>query len=182
MKEQLCNYLTAVSMLLILSILEFVICNNDFNYSSSEIKHDFKSEQQNQQRRVCYFANWAPYRGLNPPLYPDDIDPTLCTHIHYAFAKIDPNTLKLLATEDHDMNWTSVSTMPLYIRLYSLKRRNIHLKILLAVGGWSMRSDGFNLATRTRENRMSFINNTLAFLREWNFDGVDLGTLKIVNI
>jgi hypothetical protein len=86
-------------------------------------------------RRICYFANWAPYREISPPLYPDNIDPSLCTHIHYAFAKIDPATLALVPTEDHDMNWTEKSNMPLYIRLYGLRRRNMALKILLAVGG-----------------------------------------------
>jgi hypothetical protein len=86
-------------------------------------------------RRICYFANWAPYREVSPPLYPDNIDPSLCTHIHYAFAKIDPATLALVPTEDHDMNWTEKSNMPLYIRLYGLRRRNMALKILLAVGG-----------------------------------------------
>lgn len=127
------------------------------------------------QRRVCYFANWAPYRDLSPPLYPDDIDPALCTHIHYAFAKIDLSTLALVPTEEHDMNWTERTNMPLYIRLYGLKRRNMALKILLAVGGWSAKSDGFNYATRSHQNRSRFINQTIKLLREWNFDGVDLG-------
>jgi chitinase len=72
---------------------------------------------------------------LDPPLYPDNIDPSLCTHIHYAFAKVDPTTLSLVPTEEHDMNWTERTNMPLYIRLYGLKRRNLALKILLAVGG-----------------------------------------------
>lgn len=129
------------------------------------------------QRRVCYFANWAPYRDLSPPLYPDDIDPALCTHIHYAFAKIDLQSLALLPTEEHDMNWTERTNMPLYIRLYGLKRRNMALKILLAVGGWSAKSDGFNLATRSHQNRSRFINQTIKLLREWNFDGVDLGSI-----
>ena len=87
------------------------------------------------QRRVCYFANWAPYRNIEPPFYPDQIEPDLCTHIHYAFAKIDPESLTVVSTEEHDMDWTEQSKMPLYIRLYSLKRRNPALKILLAVGG-----------------------------------------------
>lgn len=130
------------------------------------------------QRRVCYFANWAPYRDLSPPLYPDDIDPALCTHIHYAFAKIDLQSLALLPTEEHDMNWTERTNMPLYIRLYGLKRRNMALKILLAVGGWSAKSDGFNLATRSHQNRSKFINQTIKLLREWNFDGVDLGSSR----
>lgn len=127
------------------------------------------------QRRVCYFANWAPYRDLDPPLYPDKIDPKICTHIHYAFSKIDPITLALVPTEEHDMNWTERSNMPLFIRLYSLKRRNPALKILLAVGGWSAKSDGFNLASQNELNRTKFVNQTLKILREWNFDGIDLG-------
>lgn len=126
------------------------------------------------QRRICYFANWAPYRELDPPLYPDNIDPDICTHIHYAFAKIDPKTLDLVPTEEHDMNWTEKTKMPLFIRLYSLKRRNPSLKILLAVGGWSAKSEGFNMATRSSLNRSKFINNTIKLLREWNFDGIDL--------
>lgn len=132
------------------------------------------SSSSNDKMRVCYFANWSTYRGVEPSLYPDDIDPTLCTHIHYAFAKINPKTLELMATEEHDMNWTEVSRMPLYIRLYGLKRRNPALKILLAVGGWSMGSYGFNIATRTVLNRTQFINQSISFLREWNFDGIDL--------
>lgn len=139
------------------------------------MEEDEESMSSTLQRRVCYFANWAPYRELSPPLYPDDIDPTLCTHIHYAFAKIDVQTLALLPTEEHDMNWTERTNMPLYIRLYGLKRRNMALKILLAVGGWSAKSDGFNLASRNHHNRSRFINQTIKVLREWNFDGVDLG-------
>jgi GH18 family chitinase len=108
-------------------------------------------------------------------LYPDQIDPALCTHIHFAFAKIDPKNFSILPTEEHDINWTAKSNMPLYIRLYGLKRRNPNLKILLAIGGWSARSEGFNYATKTAENRTRFINETINFLREWNFDGVDLG-------
>ena len=98
----------------------------------------------------------------------------MCTHIHYAFAKIDPVTLNLVGTEDYDMNWTEKSNMPLYIRLYGLKRKNPALKILLAVGGWSAKSTGFNLATRNAHNRSKFINQTISFLRVWNFDGIDL--------
>lgn len=170
--KRLTYYLT-VRMVTLAVCLHQISCNNNFHETSTDINVNNENTI-SKQRRVCYFANWALYRGLEPPLYPDDIDPTLCTHIHYAFAKIDSETLKLVATEDHDMNWTYVNKMPMYIRLYGLKRRNSLLKILLAVGGWSMQSRGFNLATRTHENRTRFINNTLEFIREWNFDGVDL--------
>jgi GH18 family chitinase len=127
------------SILILIQKVYFIICLNSNDIDSSNRLNDLNTEKEIKdqvlQRRVCYFANWAPYRSLKPALYPDNIDPELCTHIHYAFAKIDPITLSLLPTEEHDMNWTDNTNMPLYIRLYSLKRRNLSLKILLAVGG-----------------------------------------------
>ena len=40
-------------------------------------------------KRVCYFANWAAKR--RSPISkctPEDVDPFLCTHINFAFAKV----------------------------------------------------------------------------------------------
>jgi GH18 family chitinase len=54
-------------------------------------------------RIVCYYANWSVYRLSNTPiLHPDSIDPSLCTHIHVAFALINPLTLKIEPSEKHD--------------------------------------------------------------------------------
>ena len=57
-------------------------------------------------RVVCYYTNWSLYREAMPTLYPDHIDPLLCTHIHYAFADINPLTLTITPTEEHDIHWT----------------------------------------------------------------------------
>ena len=57
-------------------------------------------------RIVCYYTNWSLYREAMPTLYPDHIDPLLCTHIHYAFADINPLTLTITPTEEHDIHWT----------------------------------------------------------------------------
>lgn len=141
---------------------------------TSELPSNASNGEFSLQRRVCYFSNWSPYRDINPILYPDAIDSSLCTHIHYAFAKIDPFNLTLVPTEDHDMNWTDRSKMPLFIRLYGLKRRNMAIKIVLGVGGWTARSLGYNEATRNSTNRNKFITQAIKFLREWNFDGIDL--------
>jgi len=62
-----------------------------------------------EMRLVCYYANWSVYRVPNIPiLYPDSIDPSLCTHIHVAFALINPITLKIEASEKHDTHHTDV--------------------------------------------------------------------------
>ena len=78
-------------------------------------------------RIVCYYTNWSLYREAMPTLYPDHIDPQLCTHIHYAFADINPLTLAITPTEEHDIHWTdrlgmveSVRRDPQPVQLLSL--------------------------------------------------------------
>lgn len=58
--------------------------------------------------------------------------------------------------------------------MYKLKQRKPSLKILIAVGGWTAKSDGFNEILTNSSTRMIFIQNTKDFLFEWNFDGIDL--------
>ena len=38
---------------------------------------------------VCYFENWAQYRKGDEKMLPKDIDPFLCTHVIYSFAKVE---------------------------------------------------------------------------------------------
>lgn len=40
-------------------------------------------------RRVCYYTNWAQYRPVSARMTPEKIDTKLCTHLIYAFAKLD---------------------------------------------------------------------------------------------
>ena len=128
-------------------------------------------------------------------LYPDEIDPTLCTHIHFAFASIDSLTLDIEPSENHDVHFTNIfSTVsryrsmsmkdkvssclvffqPLYLRLFGLKQLNPSLKLLIAVGGWSAGSESFNNILTNATTRRIFIEKTKEFLIQWKFDGIDL--------
>lgn len=58
--------------------------------------------------------------------------------------------------------------------MVSLRRSRPSLKILIAVGGWTAGSEAFNNILTNSTTRTSFIRHTKEFLRQWNFDGIDL--------
>ena len=61
-----------------------------------------------------------------------------------------------------------------YERTMALKTRNPALKIILAVGGYNMASLPFVNIVRNSASRSSFAQSAVAFLRQRNFDGLDV--------
>ncbi|XP_057311442.1 chitotriosidase-1-like [Hydractinia symbiolongicarpus] len=118
--------------------------------------------------RVCYYTNWAQYRPPPMKFFPENLDPQLCTHVVYAFAKIGRgHTLQMYEWNDDKM----------YPRMMALKQQNPALKVLLAVGGWNHENGGtskFSVMVNSDSNRKAFIDSSVALLRKWGFDGLDL--------
>ena len=56
----------------------------------------------------------------------------------------------------------------------NLKRQNPSLKTLLAVGGWNHGSAGFTEMVQTDAGIEQFITNSMAYVRNINYDGLDL--------
>ena len=96
--------------------------------------------------RVCYHTNWSQYRPGAGRFFPENIDPDLCTHLVYAFAKINVNN-KLAMYEWNDDQ--------LYPRFNALKQQNPGLRTLLAVGGWNHENHNspFSKMVRTAVSR-----------------------------
>ncbi|XP_006628509.2 acidic mammalian chitinase [Lepisosteus oculatus] len=112
----------------------------------------------------CYFTNWAQYRPPPTVYMPTNIDPCLCTHLLYAFATMKDNKL---ATYE----WNDVE---LYSEFNALKNKNGNLKTLLSVGGWNFGSSGFSNMVAQAGTRQIFINSVIEFLRQYEFDGLDI--------
>nr|KAG5697168.1 hypothetical protein BaRGS_002177 [Batillaria attramentaria] len=102
--------------------------------------------------------------------FPENIDPSLCTHMIYAFAKLTGNHLAAFEWNDDSTDWS----VGLFERFQNLKQRNPSVKTLLAVGGWNLGSAPFTAIVQSPSNRADFIQQSISFLRQRNFDGLDL--------
>lgn len=109
-----------------------------------------------------YYTSWSAYRGYTPSKIPAG----KLTHLHYAFAKIDPSTNSIaLADPAQDRkNFAEIRT---------LKQNNKQLKTLISIGGWDY-SVYFSDIASTAARREAFAKSCVQFILEHGFDGVDL--------
>lgn len=56
----------------------------------------------------------------------------------------------------------------------ALKEIEPDLKTLLSVGGWSFELEKMSAMLATKENREEFIETSIDYLRQHNFDGLDM--------
>lgn len=151
----------------------------------------------------CYFTNWAQHRHGLGRFLPSHIDPSLCTHLYYAFANIDltnraphpfevsdvkpsPSTAPILVNEvaktgvNARLNGQAKTVakppppMSMYDQFNLLKHRNPQVKTLLSLGGASVNVTSFRTIFESDKTRREFIRNTIKYLRKYRFDGLDL--------
>jgi chitinase len=105
---------------------------------------------------VGYYAGWKPETVIAPR----DV-----TVINYAFAYVAPDGAMILdgfPGEDATL-----------ARLAAMKARDPGLRLMVSVGGWT-RSNRFSDMAADPAKRAAFIESSIAFLRRFHFDGIDI--------
>ncbi|OWR42920.1 chitinase-related protein 1 precursor [Danaus plexippus plexippus] len=132
--------------------------------TAAAIQHD----EEEKFKIVCYYTNWAWYRPSAGKYTPDDIDPSLCTHIVYAFAVLDSRKLVM---KPHD-NWLDVENK-FYEKVVALKSQGV--KVVLGLGGWNdSAGDKYSRLVNNPSARRKFIVHAVDFIQQYEFDGLDL--------
>ncbi|XP_065309332.1 chitinase-3-like protein 1 isoform X1 [Dermacentor albipictus] len=119
----------------------------------------------------CYWGSWSHYRSGAGKFSVDQIDPSLCTHLVYAFAKLDNG---VIAAFDAYLDLKDNYGLGMYEKVNKLKAAYPHLKTLLAIGGWNEGSEKYSRMASTPEGRQRFARSVLDFIDKHGFDGLDL--------
>lgn len=120
---------------------------------------------------ICYFSNWASLRSGDGKFLPENINASLCTHVVYAFAKLDSQSLTMIPSgprTDLDQRF--------YQRVTDfVKKSNPQAKVLLSLGGWSDSSgDKYSRLVNNNKAMDVFVKKAANFIKRHNFDGLVL--------
>lgn len=172
--------------------------SNALNFEWRSLKSDTDRSARS-YKIVCYYTNWAQYRPKPGSFFPENIDPKLCTHIIFAFAKLSETyELKEFEWNDESTPWSK----GMYERVVQLKIVNPELKVLLAVGGefwiyykyfrdifdtifkflgWNHGSLSFSNMASDTAKRANFVAKSVEFLKKNKFDGLGIICDKFCN-
>lgn len=120
-------------------------------------------------KMVCYFPAWSFFRGGRGHYTPEDIDPQLCTHVIYAWASLDNDSLHIASA-----NYNADNKYNLYNRTLALKEVNRRLQVLLSLGGRGSSVDKYSSLAANSTARRSFARHAATFVAEHRFDGLDI--------
>lgn len=112
--------------------------------------------------KIAYFEGFDWSRPCSNPGV-EDIDTSIYTHIHFAFATINA---------DWSINITSIEPqLPIFTSLQGIKK-------IISIGGWAFSTDAdtytiFRDVVASETSRQALISNLIEFMNDNDLDGVD---------
>ena len=152
-------------------MLSFQVISETSHAYRERLRPGHQSGKVEGPRVVCYYTNWAQYRQGKGKYDPTSIKSAgpICTHIHYALAKIENGELKPYEWNDPDHDELDGN----FRLVTNLKKSVPGLKVLLSVGGWNKNNGLFSRMVHTPESWKKLINSLITLLNQYNFDGLD---------
>jgi len=111
---------------------------------------------------VCYFASWTGENSGDTHFAIEDLNPNVCTHINFAFARLNQNKIEVSDSKN------------LIGKVNDLRKKNPHLTTLISLGGWGDGSTKYSEMVRSAANRQTFVHSVVEFLKAHDLDGLDL--------
>jgi chitinase len=133
-------------------------------------------EVPNPYRVVGYYFSYDIY---TPQYFITDIPAHQLTHLNYGYVDISANGQCASSDEWADTGYAypgdrqNERLRGNFKQLKLLKENNPDLQVLMSIGGWE-HSDRFSDVALTQESRIRFARSCIAFMRDNNFDGIDL--------
>ncbi|KAL2007609.1 hypothetical protein VTN00DRAFT_9047 [Thermoascus crustaceus] len=124
---------------------------------------------------IGYYQSWADRRSCRS-FPPNAIPVEGLTHLNFAFAYIDPDSLDITVMDDQTPEGLFARTTD----IKNTKSRNSELEVFVSIGGWTFSDNGtatqplFSKIAADEGKRAKFADNVLSFMVRYGFDGVDL--------
>ncbi|XP_076347935.1 chitinase-3-like protein 1 [Tachypleus tridentatus] len=153
------------------SVIVTTICIYIYRLKGNDFQHTIKTQQYESKKIVCYYNSWSYYRPGNGKFLVEQIDPTLCTHLIYTFAKVEDDGFTISSLDQYLEEDYGLQNLK---RFNNLKNKSESLKTLIAVGGYVDGSLKFSKMSAWKWRRRKFVKNIVQFVLKYGFDGVDI--------
>ncbi len=134
--------------------------------------------QEDGPRSIAYFTSWSAY---DRALTVKNIDPTLLTHINFAFANLAEDGTVIVGDEAADITMDfgnelggkAEDAFGHFGQFRQMKEKYPHIKVLISIGGWSW-STNFSDVAADPQKRDKFASSAAEFVSTYGLDGVDI--------
>ena len=122
-------------------------------------------------KRMCIVTDWSQFRKGKGQFKFEYINIHLCNHIIFSTVVVSESE-EAEEDEEYIIKTVQHNDLNLFAQLASFKARKPELKLILRIGDENGRI--FSKLSKNAEARSKFVTHTIDFIKEHNFDGVEL--------